>query len=301
MYTCKYCGKDFENKGQLGGHVGHCELNPLLTTEYACPFCNIKIIGKKKFTFHVNHCSKNPDHKAYNYNRSIKVDVPVLCPFCLKECKNNAGMKNHSKVCRKNPNRDLTYYEKTGISHLSNKGWSKGLTKETDPRVNNMAKALKEGHADGSIETRKNFKLSTSQKEHLSNIAVENNYAEHFGHRKVYTYKDISFQSSYEVELAKNLDVNNVKWLKPKRLPYIDFNGKKHYYTADLYLPDYDIYLDPKNDFLIQSVNPHLGYKDSEKIQWVMEQNSVIILILNKDQLTWEALEPLILKCGVTP
>ena len=28
MYTCKYCGKEFETKEQLGGHSTYCEKNP---------------------------------------------------------------------------------------------------------------------------------------------------------------------------------------------------------------------------------------------------------------------------------
>ena len=60
---------------------------------------------------------------------------------------------------------------------------------------------------------------------------------------------------------------------------------KKHTYTPDLYLPDYNVYLDPKNDFLIENINPTLGYSDKDKINWVMEQNGVRVIILNKNQL----------------
>ena len=28
MYKCKYCGKEFENKNQIGGHTTYCKLNP---------------------------------------------------------------------------------------------------------------------------------------------------------------------------------------------------------------------------------------------------------------------------------
>ena len=57
---------------------------------------------------------------------------------------------------------------------------------------------------------------------------------------------------------------------------------------------DYDIYLDPKNDYLINHSNPTLGYNDCEKIDWVMEQNDVRIIILDKTQLTWDKIEELI-------
>jgi hypothetical protein len=62
-------------------------------------------------------------------------------------------------------------------------------------------------------------------------------------------------------------------------------NGIIHYYTPDFYLPEYDIYLDPKNDFLIENINPVLGYTDIDKIHQVELENNIKVLILNKDQL----------------
>lgn len=78
------------------------------------------------------------------------------------------------------------------------------------------------------------------------------------------------FDSSYEYELAVNLTQNNIHYTKCKSFPYI-YNGIIHHYTPDFYLPDYDLYLDPKNDFLIENVNPALGFKDVDKINAVME------------------------------
>lgn len=110
-------------------------------------------------------------------------------------------------------------------------------------------------------------------------------------------YKRINFMSSYEVELAKNLDIHNIKWILPKRFKYYvnnDIKDKYHYYTPDFYLPDYNIYLDPKNDFLINNINPKLGYNDIDKINWVIQQNNSRVLILTKEQLRWEIIKTLI-------
>lgn len=43
--------------------------------------------------------------------------------------------------------------------------------------------------------------------------------------------------------------------------------GIKHTYTPDFYLPEYNVYLDPKNDYLINNINPGLGFKDVDKIR----------------------------------
>ena len=126
----------------------------------------------------------------------------------------------------------------------------------------------------------------------------EKNLVSNFKHRRKNNYyKRINFMSSYEVELAKNLDIHNIKWILPKRFKYYvnnDIKDKYHYYTPDFYLPYYNIYLDPKNDFLINNINPKLGYNDIDKINWVMQQNNIRVLILTKEQLRWEIIKTLI-------
>lgn len=83
-------------------------------------------------------------------------------------------------------------------------------------------------------------------------------------------------ESSYEYKVANFLDTNNINWIRPKFLPYIR-NGKQYRYYPDFYLLEKDLYLDPKNDFLIQ--------KDAEKIRLVQEQNNVKIQIISKKDL----------------
>jgi hypothetical protein len=88
-------------------------------------------------------------------------------------------------------------------------------------------------------------------------------------------------ESSYEYKIATELDSNNINWTRPSYLRY----GTKKYF-ADFYLVEYDVYLDPKNDYLISI--------DTEKISKVMEENNVIVHILNKHQLSWEYIQTLL-------
>ena len=57
---------------------------------------------------------------------------------------------------------------------------------------------------------------------------------------------------------------------------------------------DYDVYLDPKNDFLIKEINPALGFNDCEKIKLVEQQNDITVHVLNKEQLTWTYIKTLL-------
>ena len=92
-------------------------------------------------------------------------------------------------------------------------------------------------------------------------------------------------ESSYEYRVAKELDDHNITWVRPKYLPYT-LNNKSKKYFPDFYLVEQDVYLDPKNDYLIT--------QDARKIQQVIRENNVRVLILNKYQLQWDSIKNLI-------
>jgi len=87
---------------------------------------------------------------------------------------------------------------------------------------------------------------------------------------KKYKYKEIHFDSSWEVDLAKWMDNLNIKWKRKKlTLWWIDKNENKRRYHPDFYLPEYDIYLDPKNSYKLK--------QDKDKLKRVIEQNNIVL------------------------
>lgn len=136
-----------------------------------------------------------------------------------------------------------------------------------------------------AVQTRKergNLGHSELTKSKLSQVA----FARGFGgknYRKTFYYNGAVLESSYELEVAKQLDNNNVKWERPSRLYWTDDNGVRRHYTPDFYLPEYNVYLDPKNNYLIT--------KDKRKILLCSQQNDVKIYILSKQELSWEAIQ----------
>lgn len=102
-------------------------------------------------------------------------------------------------------------------------------------------------------------------------------------HRQYYIMKDgtkVILDSTYERKVAEILDEHNTNWVRPKYFNYTDLKGIQRRYYPDFFLPDYKLYLDPKNDYLIKI--------DSGKIRLVMEQNDITILVLSKSQLNWD-------------
>lgn len=62
-------------------------------------------------------------------------------------------------------------------------------------------------------------------------------------------YKGLMFDSHWEVDIAKYLDKNNIEWVQPSPIYWVDKKGKQRKYYPDFYLPKYELYLDPKNPF----------------------------------------------------
>lgn len=99
-----------------------------------------------------------------------------------------------------------------------------------------------------------------------------------YGYYESPTAGKVWLESSYELKVAQQLDTYNVKWVRPSYFTYTLQEHTKRYYP-DFYLIDYDVYLDPKNEYLIA--------KDRDKINAVVEQNNIKVFVLTKEQLEW--------------
>ena len=92
----------------------------------------------------------------------------------------------------------------------------------------------------------------------------------------------VYLESSYELAVAKDLDNSGINWRRPSFLPWTDKDGVSRRYYPDFYLPNYDVYLDPKN--------PFITIRDTPKINAVISQNNVKLLLLTKAELSWECI-----------
>lgn len=128
---------------------------------------------------------------------------------------------------------------------------------------------------------------SEETKNRMSVIACER-LAKHSKYSKNVEYKPgIILESSYEVRTAIILDSLNIKWVKVRKGYVWDDNGKTRRYVPDFYLPDYDLFLDPKNDYLIK--------KDKRKIDSAMKLNNIKVVVLDKTQLTEDFIKNILL------
>lgn len=118
---------------------------------------------------------------------------------------------------------------------------------------------------------------TTQQRSELAKHLKLGGYRPNAGKSKKFKVVDslgnlVTLQSTYEFKFAEILNEFGLKWIRPNHLKY----GNRKYF-ADFFLPDYSVFFDTKNDYLIK--------KDSNKIAAVIAENNVKLIVINKDQI----------------
>lgn len=297
IYYCKYCRKEYNSKSGCSTHESFCIFNP-----------NKKIIwskGKKiksspkpkklcdKCGCMISICNFNKHYQKCELKHKFKIkckdkikqinEKEYKCLLC-GTISSKYGIVNH--IIYKHTDEGIKHLEKLHKNRKGKPAWNKGLTSDTDIRIKNKVNTLRSRINNGEIKYSGTPHTEEFKKKAREN-AIKNNLGGVRKSKKI-LYNGYYLGSTYEYRLAIDLDKNNIKWVVPNRFEYKDLNGRIRFYTPDFYLPEYDIYLDPKNSYLINNINPVLGFKDSDKIKWVCEQNNIKCYILNEKQLNWD-------------
>ena len=169
---------------------------------------------------------------------------------------------------------------------LYNSGMSlRGLTKHFNCSLRTIQRLnLKKRSISEAIKLNP-IKISSYGLQKLSKLAKERGLGGYRPHpNKGLRYNGIWFDSKWEVQVAKSLDDNNIIWERPSKGFVWNDAGRKYY--PDFYLPEYDTYLDPKNDYLIK--------KDAVKITESQKRNNIKVIVLNGLQLDWLTIRTLL-------
>lgn len=156
------------------------------------------------------------------------------------------------------------HYRKEYYNGRCNRSWNKGLTSETDDRIQKQSKQISQTLKEGfNCERIKPPEWTSEMRRKQSNNAKRRELGGWHSSKK-FVYNGVTLSSSYELTVAQDLDKNGIRWEKPSYFIW-KLNGVEHRYYPALYLPDYDVYLDPKNKYLIENINPRFGITDVEK------------------------------------
>ena len=167
----------------------------------------------------------------------------TCCKYCSLDFEklNVSQRANHSRWCNSNP-KSKSYREDLSKRATNQSGIKRSEeTKEKfralhrDGRyshINHSEWWIGRNHTDETKEIIRQKALASPHRR-LKKSTVE--------------YKGVLLDSTWELELAKRLDAINIKWIRPEPIKWIDDQGKTHHYFPDFYLPEYDLFLDPKN------------------------------------------------------
>jgi hypothetical protein len=222
-----------------------------------CPVCNV-IISPKQLTNHVNSNTCLQNKKRVEQQKPIiKLDDAwqnsngkYTCPHCNLEYTKN-GIATH--IWRTHGDGKNFTANNDGYKNGTKIAWNKGLTKLTSEKVKQIGETLsnkiKNGEIIPSFLGRKH-KAESKFKIQQYALSRENPCG-----KKIYEYitvdgAKIKLHSSWEVTIAKNLDEYGIKWIRPEPLKWIDCEGKTHNYYSDFYIPEWDVYLEPKSDWI---------------------------------------------------
>jgi hypothetical protein len=182
----------------------------------------------------------------------------VECKYCSVcfEGLSRSQIANHSRWCFKNPRRQ-EYVIKNDGSQL-----------HTQDAAANRRAGIKKAHDRGAyagaackaVDTKRkrgNLNHTEESKEKIRTKALASNHRRLIRSIRPYTKKDgsiVMLDSSWEEELARRLDELGIEWCRPDvPIKYQTSDGKIHNYFPDFFLPEYNLFLDPKNPFALKA------------------------------------------------
>lgn len=87
----------------------------------------------------------------------------------------------------------------------------------------------------------------------------------------------VQLDSSWEEMLAIRLDALSINWVRPGPMKWLDSKGNWRNYFPDFYLPDHNLYLDPKN--------PCAYNQQIEKVTWLKANVSNLLFLLSVEDI----------------
>ncbi len=166
----------------------------------------------------------------------------------------------------------------------SNKEYKKKLLKIFEINCHTLESEKKRSETMKKVWSNEKYKKETSKKsakvraEKIASGEIKINY----GNTLKGYYKEEFYSSSYELNRMKYYDENNILWTKKHKIiiPYVDNNGKKHYY-----IPDFKII--ENNKIIIEEIKGYIKEYDKEKalaaIEFCKKNNMKYRFLLGKD------------------
>lgn len=216
-------------------------------------------ISQDKRNERIKNYSLNPKH-CLNCNSLLSFDDSKSKKFCNRSCAAKLNNSNRSIESRKRQGKKLS-------ETMSCSAYQQPKRKHTGP--GSIKKSSRVSFVNckvcNTLYTQQGWgkpRFTTCSPECARLASMRRNLQKKY----VGPNGNIKLESSWEISLAEWLDSEKVNWVRPQHLCWIDSSGKHRKYFPDFYLPDFGIYLDPKNSYHASLQQEKLQYIQSRYI-----------------------------------
>jgi len=201
------------------------------------------------------------------------------CKYCSKLCKNNNSLTQHQIRCKLNPRAikvvsNFIKYNKRvkngTIEKLNSNQFTKarreGIVVEVSQETRNkISEKIKKRNADGYWTNERRKKHSNAMKRAVKNNPDSYSISNVSGRTKTLIYNGFKLKGSWELEVAKWLDKQSIKWTNIIDGIEYNWNGSIHLYFPDFYLTEMNLYIEVK------------GYeRDRDLAKWKVVPNLIV-------------------------
>lgn len=199
--------------------------------------------------------------------------MEMLCKFCERKCKNANSLRNHERLCKENPDRQIlvsnfiAYNQKRKLEGIP--GMNHFIKAKLEGRVIEITDEYRKKISDsrkGRIlteETKRNISLGMQKavRENPDSYSSSNVN----GRFKRTFYNGVWLDSNWEFIFATWCDENSIVWEKNKISFEYEWNGNRLYYP-DFYLSEFDIFVEIK------------GFeRERDRIKWTVVPNLIVL------------------------
>lgn len=174
------------------------------------------------------------------------------CNFCNKACKSANALRNHERLCKSNPNRQVLEYwsatEQRYVASLKNpanqymKARREGLPK---PEISAESRAKRRNSSKAIRWTDEQKAQHSRTMRQVAKDNPESYTSSNRGRTRQIIVDNIKFQSKWEVEFYQWAKENNLNPQRPiEGFPY-QWDGVRTYFP-DFYIPSLDLYVETK-------------------------------------------------------
>lgn len=201
-----------------------------------CEYCG-RMISSSNMSKHMR------SHQNGNVKNRYRLDHEDLCcKFCHKEYENKNSLIQHEMRCVSNPNRsglNLTHEFGYAKGHIP---WNKGLTKDTDERVQKygakISKTLTGGHVGQASTPEKEALRKQRISQSMRNNPTSGGLRHGSGRGRKGWYKGFFCDSTYElVFVIYNLD-HSISFRRNTNYYEYEYNNRVHKYYPDFEMGD---------------------------------------------------------------